>query len=84
MDKAVIKSVSDYVLSHLDKSDKTPEFEVFTVWKCKILQNWKYLASTTLPDGMYYELTYDGDKNRWYLDTYKKFDNQCLTIGKLA
>ena len=83
MDKTVIKLVTDYALSHLDKSDKTPEFEVFTVWKCKILQNWKYLVSTTLPDGMYYELTYDGDKNRWYLDTYKKFDNQCLTVGKL-
>ena len=76
MDKTVIKLVTDYVLSHLDKSDETPEFEVFTVWKCKILQNWKYLVSTTLPDGMYYELTYDGDKNRWYLDAYKKFDNQ--------
>ena len=83
MDKTVIKLVTDYVLSHLDKSDKTPEFEVYTVWKCKILQNWKYLCASTLPDGMYYELTYDGDKNRWYLDAYKKFDNQCLTVGKL-
>ena len=83
MDKTVIKLVSEYVLNHIDKSDKIPEFEVYTVWKCKILQNWKYLVSTTLPDGMYYEMTYDGDKNRWYLDTYKKFDNQCLTVGKL-
>lgn len=37
MDKTVIKLVTNYVLSHLDKTDKTPEFEVFTVWKCKIL-----------------------------------------------
>ena len=51
MDKKVIKFVKDYVVSHLDKSDEMPEFEVYTVWKCKILQNWKYLASTTLPDG---------------------------------
>ena len=64
MDKTVVKIVTDYVLSHLDKSDKKPEFEVYTVWKCKILQNWKYLVSTTLPDGMYYEMTYDGDKKR--------------------
>ena len=84
MDNTVIKLVKDYVLSHLDKSDETPQFEVFTVWKCKILQNWKYLVSTTLPDGMYYEMTYDGDKNRWYLDVYKKFDNQCITVGKLV
>ncbi len=83
MDNTVVKLVKDYVISHLDKTDEIPEFEVYTVWKCKILQNWKYLVSTTLPDGMYYELTYDGDKKRWYLDAYKKFDNQCLTVGKL-
>lgn len=83
MDKTAIKLVKDYVLEHLDKSDNKPDFEIYTVWKCKILQNWKYLVSTTLPDGMYYEMTYDGDNNRWYLDAYKKFDNKCLTVGNL-
>jgi hypothetical protein len=78
MDEKVLKLVRDYVIEHLDKSDEMPQFEVFTVWKSKILQNWKYLASTTLLDGMYYELTYDGDKKRWYLDAYKKFDNKCI------
>ena len=78
MDEKVLKLVRDYVIEHLDKSDEIPQFEVFTVWKSKILQNWKYLVSTTLPDGMYYELTYDGDKKRWYLDAYKKFDNKCI------
>ena len=79
MDKTVVKLVSDYIKEHLDKSDEIPEFEVYIVWKCKILQNWKYLLVSTLPDGMYYELTYDGDKNRWYLDAYKKFENICIT-----
>lgn len=83
MDKTAVKLVSDYIKEHLDKSDKTTEFEIYTVWKCKILQNWKYLLSSTLPDGMYYELTYDGDKNRWYLDAYKKFENRCITVGNL-
>lgn len=83
MDKTVIKLVSDYIKEHLDKPDKIPEFEVYTVWKCKVLQNWKYLCASTLPDGMYYELTYDGDKNRWYLDAYKKFENKCITVGNL-
>ena len=78
MDEKVLKLVRDYVIEHLDKSDEMPQFEVFTVWKSKILQNWKYLASTTLPDGMCYELTYDGDKRRWYLDAYKKFENKCI------
>ena len=83
MDKTAIKLVSDYIKEHLDKSDKIPEFEVYTVWKCKVLQNWKYLCASTLPDGMYYELTFDGDKNWWYLDAYKRFENRCITVGNL-
>lgn len=65
--------VRDYITEHLDKSDPVPDFTVFTVWKCKILQNWKYLISSTLPDGVYYVLTYNGDVNEWYLDAYKRF-----------
>lgn len=78
MENKAIQIVSDYVLNHLDKSDETPAFDVYTVWKCKILQNWKFLISTTLFDGMYYELTYNGDKKEWYLDAYKKFENCCI------
>ncbi len=78
MDKKAIAIVRDYILKHLDKSDDTPEFEVYTVWKAKILQNWKYLISSTLYDGMYYELTFNGDKQEWYLDAYKKFENVVL------
>lgn len=84
MDATAIKLVRDYILDHLDKSDDIPEFEVYTVWKAKILQNWKYLLGSTLPDGMYYELTFDGDKNRWYLDAYKKFENKCITCSKIV
>lgn len=75
MDQKAIDIVRDYVEKHLDKSDAKPEFEVYTVWKSKVLQNWKYLLSTTLFDGMYYELTFNGNKNEWYLDAYKKFEN---------
>ena len=59
MDEKVINIVKNYILNHLDKSDETPDFSVFIVWKAKVLQNWKYLLSSTLPDGMYYELTYN-------------------------
>lgn len=76
MDKTALKIVKNYIIEHLDKSDEIPNFEVYTVWKAKALQNWKYLISSTLCDGMYYELTYNGDKEEWYLDAYKKFENR--------
>ena len=74
--------VKEYVEEHLDKSDTLPEFEVFVVWSCKTLQNNKALLSTTLFDGMYYELTYNGDKNELYFAAYKKFENKCVKIDE--
>lgn len=70
--------VSDYILEHIDKTDNIPVFTVYVVWQCKVLQNWKFLISTDIPDGMYYEVTFNGDKNEWYLDAYKKFENRCI------
>lgn len=77
MDSVALNLVRNYITEHLDKSDPAPEYQVFTVWKAKALQNWKYLISSTLSDGMYYEVTYNGDKREWYLDAYKKFENRC-------
>ena len=64
-----------------NRSDKTDKFEiteddVFVVWSCKTLQNYKALLSTTVSDGMYYELTHDGDKHKIYFDAYKKTSNK--------
>ena len=78
MDNIAINIVRGYISEHLDKSDAIPNFDVYIVWKCKTLQNWKYLVSSTLSDGMYYELTYNGDKHEWYLDAYKKFENKVI------
>ncbi len=84
MDERALAIIKKYIIDHLDKSDNLPKFKdfgLYIVWKCKILQNWKYLISSDLPDGMYYELTFDGDKNRWYLDAYKKFENKVIREG---
>lgn len=53
---------------------------VFIVWSCKTLQNYKCLASTTVSgDGVYAEYTYNGDKQELYQDIYKKAENACIT-----
>lgn len=78
-DTEALEIVFKYIKEHLDKSDVIDgEFSLYIVWKCKILQNWKYLISSTLFDGMYYELTYNGDAELWYLDAYKKFENKVI------
>ena len=78
MNKKVFEFVRKYVEEHLDKSDPKQKFEVFVVWQCYILGNAKWLLSTTLPDGMYYEVTYNKVKDEFYLDAYKKFENRCI------
>ena len=81
-EKLCIKTVKKYVNAHLDKTDdwSIRDVEIFVVWMCKTLQNNKALISTSLPDGMYYEITYNGDKKELYLDAYKKFDNVCIKV----
>ena len=54
--------------------------DVAIVWRCYILGNWKVLATTTVDDGMYYEITYyygeeDGNANHIYFDAYKRWEN---------
>ena len=75
-----IEFVKEYTEDHCDKTDGVPKFEVFVVWNCKTLQNNKALLSTTLFDGMYYEITYNGDKKEFYFDAYKKFENRCISV----
>lgn len=75
------REVRKYVEQHLDKSNTIPDFDVYVVWDCKTLQNHKALISTSLHDGMYYELTYDGDKQQLYFDAYKKFENKSIPVN---
>ena len=76
MDIIALRLVNDYIIKK-SCNGYIPDidFEIYIVWKCKTLQNWKYLISSTLEDGMYYELTFNGDKKEWYFDAYSKTEN---------
>lgn len=52
--------------------------EMYIVWFCKTLQNWKALISTDVINGVYWEVTHNGDKNETYVDTYFKSSNVCV------
>ena len=61
--------IIDYFTKHKDTTDKEIKMkieDVFVVWSCKTLQN---------NDGLYYEITYNGDKHEAYVDVYKKWEN---------
>ena len=79
--EAMLKKAKQLVVNYYNnRVEKTDDFgiteeNVFIVWFCKTLQNWKALVSTTVSDGMYYEVTYNGDKQETYLDAYKKWEN---------
>ena len=74
------KLVAQYFNEQVEISDnKTISLnDVYVVWTCKTLQNFKALLSTIVSDGMYYELTYNGDKKEFYLDAYRKWENVCI------
>lgn len=76
------EKVAEYINQHMDKTDQKQitANDVYVVWMCKTLQNYKCLASTTISgDGIYAEYTYNGDKQELYEDVYGKITNTCHT-----
>ena len=81
--------VLDHIKDRIEDHDmyNSPVYEnmtlsdVYVVWFSKTLQNWKALVSTSVDDGYYYEVTYNGDKNQVYLDQYSKVLNVCIDGG---
>lgn len=71
--------VFTFVKERLEKTDTHVKFsvdDVYVVWFAYVLGNWKALVSTSLPDGMYYEVTFDAPNKKVYIDSYKKFENK--------
>ena len=78
LQKKAKQIVVDYYNDNVEKTDgvELTQDNVFIVWFSKTLQNWKAMVSTTVSDGMYYEVTYNGNDKETYLDAYKKWENK--------
>lgn len=70
--------VVDYTNNRLEVA--IDSHDVYVVWLARTLQNNKALLSTNTSDGMYYEITLNGDKGEAYLDAYKKTENQVIKL----
>lgn len=75
----VCAEVADYTNRKANDDIVSPN-DVYIVWQCKTLQNWKALAATWMPDGLYFEITYNGDKGELYLDAYRKEANEVTKL----
>jgi len=73
-----LEKAKDSVI-HLD--DRLTRDDLFIVWFCKVLGNWKALISTDKWDGYYWEVTYNGAEKETYVDTYRKAFNDCIQDG---
>ena len=73
--------VHNYICEHWDKTQESIDFDVYITWYCYELGHNKALLTSTLPDGMYYEVTFNSNKNEIYLDAYKKLENKCFELG---
>lgn len=80
MDKIVIEILKEYIDKHLGSNQ---DYQIFITWKCKTLQNYKYLLCTNLNDNKYYELTYNGDKRELYIDEYDKVNNVAIDLNHI-
>lgn len=73
-------SNEQYLNKAKDLAAKTCNLEaddVYVVWFCKTLGNWKALVSTDVVSGLYVEVTYNGAKQETYVDRYEKAENRC-------
>lgn len=57
----------------------TPQ-DLYITWFCKALKNWKAMVSTDVYKGLYWEVTFNGEKNEAYVDLYVKRRNTAVTL----
>jgi uncharacterized protein DUF6275 len=74
LDKAVSLTYG-VIKSMFDTPVEITKADIFVVWHCKTLQNWKAILSANFEGAPLVEVTYNGDKKETYIDVYRKIEN---------
>lgn len=69
-----IESAKNAIMMYL-KDPKLGPMDIQVVWMCKTLQNAKGLFFVSSNNELYFEITYNGDLEEFYMDVYKNIDN---------
>lgn len=79
--------VYEHVKKRLEPTDAHVNFsldEVYVVSFSFVLSNWKALVSTTLPNGMYYEVTRDFKLGVTYITAYKQWEHETVADREIS
>lgn len=77
MENKVLELVRNYFRYNIESDIPYYRINLFIVWSCYILGNRKYLVGASNSD-LYFEVTYNKDKDEWYIDQYIKVKNTCI------
>lgn len=71
-----IEAARKVLIENLGYQTVEPE-DMFIVWFCKTLQNWKAIVSGRNIEE-FIEVTHNGNRNETYVDVYYKTKNVCI------
>lgn len=83
--RQIVKDYYNAFIAGLSESDRhqiVADEDVYVVWFSKTLKNWKALVSTVNSDGLYFEVTYNGENDNIYVDQYVKAQQLTLIAGQ--
>jgi hypothetical protein len=77
------QSVLEMAIEGLDPTDHVEVTlkDIYVTWFAYTLGNMKALLSTSLPDGRYYEVTYNKETKEIYVDCYGKLRQKIVTVN---
>lgn len=76
LQEKAIEAARKVLIENLGYQTINPE-DMFIVWFCKTLQNWKAIVSGRAIEE-FIEVTHNGDRNETYVDVYYKTKNVCI------